>query len=106
MKYVIAGNILEILSLILILISIAKNIIIVKPNDERVKIKFNFSPIIRPLAARIWNIDIGFLYLLNPHLSNSLIILFEYNEFNPYIIKEIPEKIIIINAISINYIIP
>ena len=53
MKYVIAGKILEILSLILILTSIAKNIITVKPNDERVKIKFNFRPIISPLAARI-----------------------------------------------------
>jgi hypothetical protein len=49
-----------------------------------------------------------FLYLLNPHLLNSLIILLEYSEFTPYIKNEKLLKSIIISIMSksINYIKP
>ena len=107
-KYVIPGKTLEILSWIFTRTSIAKNIIIDKPNDEITRIKLYLTPTTSPVAPRIWSIEMCFLYLLNPHLLNSSIILLEYSEFTPYIKNEKLLKSIIISIMSksINYIKP
>ena len=89
------------MSFIFILTTIAKNIIIDKQSDDAIRIKLNFRPKIRPIAPNIWRTEISFLYLLNPHLSNSLIILFDVKELNPYTRNEMPVKAIIAFANSI-----
>ena len=89
------------MSFILILTTIAKNIIIDKQRDDAIKIKLNFRPKIRPMAPSIWRNEISLLYSLNPHLLNSLTILFDVKELNPYTRNEMPVKAIIAFANSI-----